>query len=131
MTSTPLNEPPQFGPMLLLVDSGSSDYYFDDIIIPGLENHMLNVDVLETPHKISMAGNHILLGMRTGTPPGTVVDKGREAAQREDPRRYRFRYGAHPFLVKESSIERKFYHNRLQPAAPATEQTSAAVTTAL
>ena len=75
MTSTPLNEPPQFGPMLLLVDSGSSDYYFDDIIIPGLENHMLNVDVLETPHKISMAGNHILLGMRTGTPPGTVVDK--------------------------------------------------------
>ena len=75
MTSTSLNEPPQFGPMLLLVDSGSSDYYFDDIIIPGLENHMLNVDVLETPHKISMAGNHILLGMRTGTPPGTVVDK--------------------------------------------------------
>ena len=75
MTITRPNEAPQSDSMLLLVDSGSLDHYFDDTIIPGLENHMLNVDFLETPRKISTAGNHIMLGTRTGTLPGTVVDK--------------------------------------------------------
>ena len=46
----------------------------DDTIIPGLENLMLNVEMMETPRKISPAGNNIL-GTRTGALPGAVVDK--------------------------------------------------------
>ena len=52
--------------LFLLVDSGSSVHYFDDTIISGLENLILNLEMLETPHKISMAGNNTLLGTRTG-----------------------------------------------------------------
>lgn len=61
--------------MFLLVNGGSSHHYFDDIVIPGLDNHMINVEELETPRNISTAGDHIFLGTRTGTLPGTVVDK--------------------------------------------------------
>ena len=75
MMSTRPNEAPQSESMLLIVDSGSSEHYYDDTVIPGLENYVLNVKVLRTSRKISTAGNHVLLGTWTGSLPGTVVDK--------------------------------------------------------
>ena len=36
---------------------------------------MFDVEMLETPRKISTAGSNTLLGTRTGALPGTVVDK--------------------------------------------------------
>ena len=71
MTSTRPNEAPQSDSVLLLVDSGYSDHYFDDTIIRGLENHRLNVEVLRTPRTISTVGNPILMGTRSGTLLGT------------------------------------------------------------
>ena len=69
------NKAPQPDTLLLLLDSGSSNHYFDDTIIPVLENLMFNVEMLETPRKISTTGNNKLLGTRTGVLSGTIVDK--------------------------------------------------------
>ena len=69
------NKAPQPDTLLLLVDSSSSNHYFDDTIIPGMEKLMCNVEMLETPRKISTASNSTLLGTTTGVLPGTVVDK--------------------------------------------------------
>ena len=130
MTSTRPNEAPQSDSMLLLVDSSSSDHCFDDTIIPGSETHMLNAEVLETPRKISMAGNHIVLGTGTGTLPGTVVDKDGRRHSVKIPGAIVSGVGRHLFSSKKA-VEKGTFTIIDSDLPPAAGQTSAAVTTAL
>ena len=46
----------------VLVDSGASGYYFDDLIIPSLKHRLLNYVLLTTPRKILTAGGALLDG---------------------------------------------------------------------
>ena len=75
MATPGADEAPRPDTLLLLVDGGSSDHYFDETINPGLENLMLYVEMLETPRNISTAGNNTLLGTKIGVLLGTVVDE--------------------------------------------------------
>ena len=70
-----VNKAPQPDTLRLLACSGSSDHYFDDTIIPGLENLMFNVEMLNILRKIFTADNNALLGPRTDVLPGIVDDK--------------------------------------------------------
>ena len=56
------------------MDSGASDHYFDDLIIPGLKNGLLNNVLLTVPHKILIAGGALLDGMAEGILQGLVND---------------------------------------------------------
>ena len=49
-----------------LVDSGVSDHYFDDLIIPGLKHRLLNYGFLTTPRKILSAGQASVDGTAEG-----------------------------------------------------------------
>lgn len=60
----------------MLVDSGSAVNYVDPSLTPGLQDFMSDVEVLQVPHTIVAAGQHLLKGVATGTVNGTVVDDG-------------------------------------------------------
>lgn len=104
--------------MLLLVDSGSLDHYVEDTIIPELETLTLNVEQLKIPRKISMAGNHILLGRKAGILPGTVVDKDGRHHSVQIAGVNVSSMGRHRFSSKKSDSKGSVYDNRLRPAAP-------------
>ena len=123
MTSTRLNGAPQSESMFLLVNNGPFDHYFDDTIIPGLETHILNVEVLENSAEDVHGRQPRIVGHEDGYSTRHCRRQGRQAAPREEPRRYRFRYGAPPLFVEEYSREINVYYDRLQPSASATGQT--------
>ena len=58
----------------VLVDSGASDHYFDDLIIPGLKYRLLNHVLLTTPRKILTARGGLLDGTDEGILQGLVTD---------------------------------------------------------
>ena len=62
------------GNILVLVDSGASERYFDDYITPGLRVRLSNSKTLAVPRKITTAGNHERKGDVTGVISGTVID---------------------------------------------------------
>lgn len=58
----------------MLVDSGTSEHYVDSELYPGLQGQVLDYVVLEKPHQITTAGNHVLQRIASGTVTGTVSD---------------------------------------------------------
>ena len=113
------NKAPQPDTLLLLVDSGSSDHYFEDTIFPGLENLMFSVEMLETPRNNSTAGNNTLLGTRTGVLPGTVVDKDGRKHSVQIPGVIVSGMGRNLFSSKKAVEQGRSTSSRLRPAASA------------
>ena len=62
----------------VLVDSGASGYYFDDLITPSLKHCLLNYVLLTTARKIITAGGALLDGTAEGKLQGFVTDNHRE-----------------------------------------------------
>ena len=63
----------------MLVDSGATDDFFDDKLIPGLADRMTDNTLLDTPKMIVTVRNRELRGTATGILCGTIVDRaGRE-----------------------------------------------------
>ena len=58
----------------VLVDSGASGHYFDDLIIPSLKHRLLNYVLLTTPRKILTAGGALLDGAAEGVLQSIVID---------------------------------------------------------
>ena len=61
-------------PVHVLVDSGASDHYFDDVLIPGLNRRLLDYTCLTTPRKIPTAGGALLDGTGEGILQGVITD---------------------------------------------------------
>ena len=77
VTSTPLqctDNPLNGSSITVTVDSGSSEHFLDPFLIPGLQNHMMDYNALDEPHKIYTAGDHVLEGLGTGNVHRTVKD---------------------------------------------------------
>ena len=51
----------------VLVDSGASGHYFDNLIIPSLRRRLLNYVILTTPSKILTVGEALLNDTTEGT----------------------------------------------------------------
>ena len=68
----------------LLVDSGASESFLYDDLIPGLKERMREFKELSTPKEITTAGKHTIYGVapKTGTHEspqhGTTSPKGRK-----------------------------------------------------
>ena len=62
------------GSVTVLVDSGASGHYFDDLIIPSLKHRLLNYLLLTTPRKILIAGGALLDGTTEGILQGLVTE---------------------------------------------------------
>ena len=62
----------------ILVDSGASGHYFDDLIIPSLKHRLLTYFLLTIPRKILTAGGALLEGTAEGILKGLVTDNHRE-----------------------------------------------------
>ena len=60
----------------MLVGSGATHNFVDPLLTPRLQDMMSNYCVLDVPHTIVAAGQHVLQGVATGTVQGTVVDDG-------------------------------------------------------
>ena len=58
----------------VLVDSGASGHYFDDLIIPDLKHRLLNYVLLTTSRKIFTAGGALLDSTAEGILQGLVTD---------------------------------------------------------
>eukprot|EP00752_Nemacystus_decipiens_P006651 g5979.t1 len=50
----------------MMVDSGASDHYVDDKLVPGIKNKMINLRQINPAREITTAGNHTLHGTATG-----------------------------------------------------------------
>ena len=66
---------PNDSEITLLVDSGATEHFVDDELIPELKEKMLNYAVLKTPKPIRAASKQILPGTATGLIPGVITDK--------------------------------------------------------
>ena len=62
----------------VLVDSGVSGHYFDDLIIPSLKHRLLNYVLLTTPRKILTAGGASLDGTVEEILQGLITDNHEE-----------------------------------------------------
>ena len=62
--------------LTMLVDSGATHYFIDPLFTPRLQDMMSNCCVLDVPHTIVAAGQHVLQGVATGIVQGTVIDDG-------------------------------------------------------
>ena len=62
----------------VLVDSGASGHYFDDLIIPELKNRLQDYTSLSTPRTIRTAGGALLDGTAEGVLQGLITDDYRE-----------------------------------------------------
>ena len=60
--------------VIVLVDSGASCYYFDELNIPSLKHRLLNYVLLTTPCKILTAGGALLDGTVEGIIQGLVTE---------------------------------------------------------
>ena len=58
----------------LLVDSGASESFLDDELIPDLKTRMREFKTLSTPREITTAGKHTLHGIGTGIISFTIRD---------------------------------------------------------
>ena len=58
----------------LLADSGASESFLDDELIPDLKTRMREFKTLSTPREITTAGKHILHGIGTGIISFTIRD---------------------------------------------------------
>ena len=58
----------------VLVDSGASGHYFDDLLIPSLKHRLLNYVLLTPPRKILTAGGALLDGTAEGILKVLVTD---------------------------------------------------------
>ena len=58
----------------LLVDSGASESFLDDELIPDLKTRMREFKTLSTPREITTAGKHTLYGIGTGIISFTIRD---------------------------------------------------------
>ena len=58
----------------MLVDSGTSERYFDDAIFPRLRNKLDSYQVLDVPRQIATADGGQLDGVAQGLLRGIVVD---------------------------------------------------------
>ena len=58
----------------LLVDSGASESFLDDELIPDLKTRMRELKTLSTPREITTAGKHTLHGIGTGIISFTIRD---------------------------------------------------------
>ena len=58
----------------VLVDSGASGHYFDDLIISSLKHRLLSYVLLTTPRKILTGGGALLAGTAEGILQGLVTD---------------------------------------------------------
>ena len=58
----------------LLVDSGASESFLDDELIPGLKERMREFKQLSTPKEITTAGKHTTYGVGTGIISFTICD---------------------------------------------------------
>ena len=58
----------------LLVDSGASESFLDDELIPGLKERMREFKGLSTPKEITTAGKHTIYGVGTGIISFTIRD---------------------------------------------------------
>ncbi|CAM9491155.1 unnamed protein product, partial [Sphacelaria rigidula] len=61
-------------PVSVMVDSGASEYYFDDTLIPGLRHKLYNYQGLAIPCRITTAGGHQLPGVSKGLLRGHIKD---------------------------------------------------------
>ena len=66
---------PKNNEMTMLVDSGATEHFLDDELIPGLKDHLMNPTPLDVPKTTITAGNRKLLGTMTGTINGTITDQ--------------------------------------------------------
>ena len=57
----------------LLVDSGASDRYFDEFLIPEFNRHLLDYTCLTTPRRIPTAGGALLDGTGEGIFQGVIT----------------------------------------------------------
>ena len=62
--------------LTMLVDSGATHTFVDPLLTPRLQDMMSDYCVLDVPHTIVAAGQHVLQGVATGTVQGTVIDDG-------------------------------------------------------
>lgn len=60
----------------MLVDSGATYNFVDPSLTPWLRDSMRDIEVLQVPHMIVAAGQHLLKGVEAGTILGTVTDDG-------------------------------------------------------
>ena len=61
-------------PVHVLVDSGATDPYFDDFLIPELDRRLVDSTCLTTPRKILTAGGTLLDGTGEGIFKGVITD---------------------------------------------------------
>ena len=66
--------PPTNSKITMLVDSGATEHFVDELI-SELTEKMLNCTVLNTPKNIRAAGKQALLGTATGILSGVITDK--------------------------------------------------------
>ena len=59
----------------MLADSGATHNFDDPLLTPRLQEMMSDYCVLDVPHTIVAAGQHVLQGVARGTE-GTVIDDG-------------------------------------------------------
>ena len=62
--------------LTMLVHSGATHNSVDPLLTPGLQDIMSDYFVLDVPHTIVEAGQHVLQGVATGIVQGTVIDDG-------------------------------------------------------
>ena len=62
--------------LTMLVDSGATHNFVDPLLTPRLQDMTSEYCVLDVPHTVVAAGQHILQGVATGTVQGTVIDDG-------------------------------------------------------
>ena len=66
---------PNSNEITMLVDSGVTEHFLDDELIPGLKNRTMSSTLLDVPKTIITAGNRKLLGTMTGTINGTITEE--------------------------------------------------------
>ena len=62
--------------LTMLVDSGATHNFVVPLLTPRLQDMSSDYCVLDVPHTIVAAGQHVLQGVPTGIVQGTVIDDG-------------------------------------------------------
>ena len=62
--------------LTMMVDSGATHNFVDPVLTPRLQGMTSDYCVLDVPHTIVAACQHVLQGVATGTVQGTFIDDG-------------------------------------------------------
>ena len=62
----------------MMVDSGASDHYVDDKLVPGIKSKMINLQEINPAREITTAGMHTLYGTATGDIVCEIADNNGE-----------------------------------------------------